>query len=107
MLPSDWTRPGARILARVSDKRAAQSWDPDHHVARALGARIAADPQHPKPTCCDDDGIPWDLVAIYPPGATWDAALPRAFYADGPVWRVKSAFHPKLKELLDRSGKSE
>jgi hypothetical protein len=102
MVRSDVGSPSAKVLARVPDARAAQYWDPNHHVARAFKAKLDADPQHPKPTCCDDDGIPWDLVAIYPPGTTWDAALPRAAYADGPVWRVKANFRTKLKAALAR-----
>ena len=30
MLPTDWTRPNTRVLARLLDPRVIQDWDKDH-----------------------------------------------------------------------------
>lgn len=91
ILESDWTRPGAGILRRVRDTRARQYWDAENVFPKRLAERMRADKDHPLPTCCEtDEGIPWDLAAVYPPGAHWDEALPAAVYIDGPVWKVKA-----------------
>ena len=99
ILPSDWARPGARVLARVSDGRAQQFWDPEHLFARQLAQRLRTDPAHPQPKCCDENDIPWDMVAVYPPGSRWESELPRASYLDGPVWRVAAEFKMAAERL--------
>jgi hypothetical protein len=42
------------------------------------------------------DGILWDLVAIYPKGARWDATLPPAVVFDGPVVLVTDQMNAAL-----------
>ena len=86
MLPSDVIAPTTRVLRRLSDPRATQFWDKNHVLARRM-AKDARLPQ-PEPSCCDDDGVLWDLAAVYPKGARWDRSLPSARVFDGPVWRV-------------------
>ena len=88
MLPTDWAKPGKAVLARVSDRRASQVWDPDHLFAKELGRALDADPQHPRPHCCEDGGILWDLVAVYSRSVRWEETLPRSVLIDGPVWKV-------------------
>ncbi|MCI0356776.1 MAG: hypothetical protein L0099_17335, partial [Acidobacteria bacterium] len=67
ILSSDWTSPGSGVLGRIPDARAAQFWDPEHLVARQLRQALLADPQHPKPQCCETpEQVLWDLVAVYP-----------------------------------------
>ena len=92
ILESDWTRPGAGILHRVHDTRARQYWDPENIFPKVLRDRMRADASHPLPSCCEaHEGIPWDLVAVYAPGAQWSDSLPAAAYIDGPVYQVKAA----------------
>ncbi len=99
MLPSDWGRPGGGVLARISDARAAQFWDKDHLLARQLKHDMQTDPEHPRPRCCEQEGILWDLVAVYPRQARWENSLPRAAYMDGPVWKA-AKLSSVLSELL-------
>ena len=57
--------------------------------------RDAQAPQ-PKAECCENDGVLWDLAAIYPPGARWHASMPPAVLFDGPVYRVTDQIHAAL-----------
>ena len=100
MLPTDWARPSGGVMSRVRDSRAEQYWDPDHRFAKEFGKRMDSDPQHPQPHCCEDGGIPWDLVAIYPAQSRWDGSLPRAVFVDGPVVEVKQQFRTALVATL-------
>ena len=102
ILPTDWARPGAGPLRRIRDARARQFWDKGNLFPRTLGEKMSSDPAHPQPDCCWWDDIPWDLVALYPPGARWEGALPAAVFIDGPVWRVKA----QLAEALARLGRA-
>jgi hypothetical protein len=99
MLPTDWGKPKSGTLARVSDSRAAQFWDPDHLVAREI---IRDDPPAsvlPKPNCCEDGGIYWDMAIIYPPNAVWTAKSPTPLYRNGAVYQVVSEVEAKLREF--------
>lgn len=104
MLPTDWARPGGSVLSRLHDTRAIQYWDPDHRFAKELRKRLASDPKHPQPNCCEDNDIPWDLVAVYSAESKWEESLPLAVFADGPVYRVKQDLWNALSTAL-KSGK--
>jgi len=86
ILASDFMPPTTGVLSRIPDLRARHYWDEQHVLAKQM-AKDARPPQ-PDPSCCDHDGILWDLAAVYPKGARWDAALPPAIAFDGPVVRV-------------------
>ena len=96
----DWGRPLTPVLGRLSDQRVRQFWDRSHLVARQI-ASDARDPQ-PVPDCCDQSGIWWDLVAVYPKGVTWTDRLPPAVFVNGPVIDVESALRVKVAELLSQ-----
>jgi hypothetical protein len=83
MLATDLGAPGARTLARLSDSRVQQYWDPERLVAR----RLAADARPPQPVqeCCERSGVLWDLAAVYETGTTWEDRLPTAVFFNGPV----------------------
>jgi len=85
ILPTDYSSPGAAVLARLSDPRVAQYWDKNHLFADQLGRTIEADAGQPKPNCCTRKGIQWDEVAIYSQDAHWGEQLPRAVFLNGPV----------------------
>ena len=83
MLPTDVSAPRTGTLARLSDKRVRQFYDARHLMATRLKAD-AREPQ-PGPECCTRNGILWDLMAIYPSGATWTDRIPVATFFNGTV----------------------
>lgn len=96
ILPTDWTAPTSGVLGRLSDVRARQYWDEDHILAKRM-AREARPPQ-PVQSCCDHEGLLWDLAAVYPKGALWTDTLPPASVFDGPVVDVAAKIESALSE---------
>jgi hypothetical protein len=98
MLVTDWGRPLTPVLGRLSDARVRQFWDERHLVA----TQIAADAREPQPVpeCCDQSGILWDAVAVYPRGARWSDRLPPAVFVNGPVIDYEEALKDNLAQLL-------
>jgi hypothetical protein len=88
ILSTDWSPPSTFAMHLIPDTRARQYWDPDHIVAKKLAADRR--PPQPEEECCEQSGILWDLVAVYPRGATWSDRLPVAVLFNGPVVDVKS-----------------
>ena len=82
----------------IPDIRARLYWDPDHIVAK----KLAADRRAPQPEeeCCERSGILWDLVAVYPRGATWNDRMPVAVLFNGPVVDVKADIESSLTAPL-------
>jgi hypothetical protein len=86
VLSTDREAPLSSVLARIADRRVRQFWDEGRlvsgelltipEVARACGVGDG----HP-----GQDGIVWDAIALYPPGATWDGTLPPPAFVDSPV----------------------
>ena len=84
-MPTDYSKPGTAVLARLSDPRVEQYWDKDHLFAEQLRRKIEGDAGQPRPKCCTRKGIPWDEVAVYAQDTHWDEQLPRAVFLNGPV----------------------
>ncbi len=89
VLLDDWSAPSGGVLSRIQDSRAAQFWDPGHLVSERL--------RQAKPASLSNGlrwpqkgEIIWDLVALYPPGATTPSL------AGGPVVEVI----PQLRQSL-------
>lgn len=84
----------------MRDPRARQFWDPENIFPKVLRDRMRADAAHPQPSCCEagEEGIPWDLVAVYPAEARWEETLPAASFIDGPVYAVKAEMAAALAE---------
>jgi hypothetical protein len=83
MLPTDVSAPRTGTLARLPDPRVRQYYDPDHLLPKRIGAD--ARPPQPTPDCCTRKGILWDLMAIYPPRATWTDKMPIAEFMNGTI----------------------
>ena len=98
ILSTDWSPPSTFAMHLIRDVRARQYWDPDHVVSK----RLAADRRAPQPEeeCCERSGILWDLVAVYPPGATWNDRMPTAVLFNGPVVDVKADIESSLTSPL-------
>jgi hypothetical protein len=106
ILATDYSSPGNGVLARLSDPRVAQYWDKNHLFAEQLARRLKSDPEHPRPHCCNSDGIDWDEVAVYRQDANWDDQLPRAAFLDGPVVHALGLANV-VAELLSKARDSE
>ena len=98
MLPTDWGPPLSGVLARMSDSRVRQYWDPEHFFARQL--KTDARTPQPEPDCCDRNGILWDLAAVYPRGVKWDDRLPPATFVNGPVAHVDNELRQAIEAAL-------
>src|SRR5262245_19441670 len=89
VLASDLVPPTTGTLARVSDPRAAQYWDPDRAVSQLLIAVGRANPDWVRPEdrerLADDDFIIWDTVVTFPPGSRWESAPPAPASYGAPV----------------------
>lgn len=76
--------PSRRLLANLSDPRVHQLWDPRHLMSAAMRAAELAHPGSPGQartrTNDDPDGIMYDTVVIFRPGARWGATLPPPDY---------------------------
>jgi hypothetical protein len=92
ILASDWSRPTRPVLGRISDDRVRQFWDKDHLVAKQLDKQLSS----LQPNCCRNEGILWDLVALYPKGAHWDAT---PIFVDGPVAKVEDALTTRVQAI--------
>ena len=97
ILPTDWRSPGTAALARLSDGRVRQFWDPEHLIATALSERAKLKPPQPAPKCCVQRGFDWDQAILYPAEARWGEA-PATLFWDGPVVKVISGVGKSLSE---------
>ena len=88
ILPTDWSKPSTSALARLSDTRVRQFWDPNHLLSAVLNKAQETGTLHPE--CCNRKGFLWDLTAAYAPGAQWRDTLPEPILLNGPIVRTTS-----------------
>ena len=96
ILPTAWSAPSGSILARVSDTRVQQFYDPNHVVSEAL-IGIVANKHEPEPHCCKRKTFYWDDAILYTPQARWTDTPASAFW-DGPVDRIIPALDIALNQ---------
>lgn len=94
---TDWRAPSRSTLARISDRRAQQFWDPKHLVAVQLSHLAEQKSGQPVPECCIEKGFHWDEVALYAPHVRWGDG-PTPVYWNGPVYRIAPGLEKALKE---------
>lgn len=85
ILPTDLAAPSTRTLARIPDLRAAQYWDKDHLLSKAIG---------------EPDGVVWDYVAVYEMGKRWNQAVPEPVYSNVPVVRAIGGTREAINKVL-------
>ncbi len=90
ILFSDLAPPTTWALARISDARATQFWDPGHLVSAELirSGQVQASSERPA----------WDLVAIYPPGVRWETTLPAPVFQAVPVVAGMAEVRERLRK---------
>ncbi|HZI73619.1 MAG TPA: hypothetical protein VFD73_06255 [Gemmatimonadales bacterium] len=97
ILVTDLQPPTTAALARVSDVRAAQFWDKDRQVSKAIAGEITRRGQDAEQhRYRSKGGVLWDTIAIYPPGVKWAGSGPAPSYTGGPVVDVESEFRKAL-----------
>ena len=88
VLWTDLGPPTSWVLARAPDERVTQFWDADRLLSEFMIQAAIRDPsvlqlEDPLQT----NQIVWDVVTVFPPGASWDP-LPRPSFHGGPVVEV-------------------
>lgn len=101
ILPTDIEPPSNRELARISDRRAAQFWDRNRQVSRAISRPIVAHgPDRWYHYRLRGETL-WDTVAVYKAGILWGEDAPLPSYTGGPVVDETSALRKALREAIE------
>lgn len=85
-------------MARISDQRGRQFWDPKHVVSGALNEFAKQEPSEPRPGCCIQKGIHWDEAILYAPHSQWKNQ-PAAVFWNGPVVKAVPGLETALGDL--------
>ncbi len=95
ILVTDWGAPSGGALARISDARARQFWDPHHVISVALEkmARQIA----PAPGPNSGKGFYWDMAIAFAPHARWENDPAPSFWR-GPVYQIVPALGQSLSK---------
>jgi hypothetical protein len=103
VIATDLGPPSSSTMARLSDRRVTQFWDPKQALSKRL---VDAAKNHPdwlsedeKATVVKDGQVVWDFVMLFPPGARWQAEPPRPVYHGGPVVRVQEELRSALAKI--------
>jgi len=92
VLPTDLKAPGTETLGRLYDRRVQQFWDKEHVIStemrKAAESHPSEIPVQRRRTNDKADGILWDAIAIFGPGAKWDATMPIPKFLGGTVVNV-------------------
>ena len=95
VIASDIAPPGTRAMARISDDRVSQYWDPERALSDAF-LDAAAEPGHPWHEEASGITIVWDFVAHYAPGVRWDDAPPLPDFHGYPIVDVEDELRSVL-----------
>jgi hypothetical protein len=93
ILVTDWGAPSGSTLARISDARARQFWDPNHEVSVALEKMAREITPAPRPN--SGRGFYWDMAIVFAPQARWENDPPPLFWR-GPVYQIIPALEGSL-----------
>jgi hypothetical protein len=78
--------PTGHMLGNLKDPRVHQLWDPTHIMSDEMRAAELANPGSPPQartrTNSDPDGVMYDTLVVFAPGARWDTTLPVADYLE-------------------------
>jgi len=98
VIVTDVAMPTSSTLARVHDARAAQFWDQDRALSGDIIRSVMADPdRYSLPDEVDEKTVVWDVVAVFPPGATWDRDIPKPSFYGSPVVDAIDGLGPAIR----------
>jgi len=102
VIKTDLALPTSATLARISDSRAIQYWDPDRALSGYLIATARADPSwvglEVSEYASDPDFIVWDAALMFPAGSHWESTLPPPSFSGGPVVDKLDAIRATLSD---------
>jgi hypothetical protein len=99
VVATDIAPPTKRVLARLSDARVKQFWDPKHYLSDAIKSASAADPKWVRPEDRElygGDDVVWDFVAVFPIGARWEKMIPPPDFYGFPVVEAIDGLEKRL-----------
>ena len=104
VLWSDFAPPTSKVLSLISDSRASQYWDKDL-VLSAKADSLGDTSRRQAAAAAGKKAVVWDVAAIFPPGARWDANFPSPTFASRPVIARIDEIQRRLSELNWQSAK--
>ena len=96
----DLAPPTSKVLSLISDSRASQYWDKE----LLLSAKTDSLRRQPD-SASGKKAVVWDVAAIFPPGARWDANFPGPAFSSRPVIARINEIQRRLSELNSESTK--
>jgi hypothetical protein len=98
--------PTDRMLGNLKDSRVLQLWDPTHIMSNEMRAAERANPGSPSQartrTNSDPDGIMYDTLVVFAPGARWATTLPVADYLEVGLEAKLDDLRGQLERLAKR-----
>ena len=102
ILVTDVRGAGTAVLARVSDRRAAQFWDRAHLVSQAMGGPPSFGPKSGADIRFEMKKHVWDFVGVYAPGFRWRDSAASPSFAGAPVVEVVQGLRAAIQAELSR-----
>jgi hypothetical protein len=97
VLWTDFAPPTSKVLSLISDSRASQYWDKD--LVLSAKADSLGGTSRRQAAAAGKKAIVWDVAAVFPPGARWDANFPSPTFASRPVIAQIDEIQRRLSEL--------
>lgn len=98
--------PTSKMLGNLKDPRVHQLWDPLHIMSGEMRTAELAHPGSPSQsrtrTNADPDGVMYDTLVVFAPGARWETTLPVADYLEVGL----EAKLDELRQQLERVAKT-
>src|SRR5262245_29061057 len=102
---TDLGPPSSSALARVSDRRAAQFWDPGRALSQAIVDDLLGHPEDiPSGVELHPDTVVWDAVLLFDAAARWESRFPRPVFFAFPVVSDPDGLEKALREVEKREG---
>jgi len=98
VLPDDRDAPTSDVSGRLSDARVKQFWDPSHDLSSMVRAQADSGMKAFKEFKTGQH-TPYDLAALYKPGAKWVERIPEPVYVGVPVAEAIPELNKQLTGL--------
>lgn len=99
VLKSDLAAPLSGVLARLSDPRVTQYWDPGRVISADLVRSVNEEPaRYGFEDVLPPGFVAWDVVAVFARSARWERDVPVPSHYDGPVVQAIDATRQAIAE---------